>query len=194
MDGWFDLRSPSSRLVLTAVLETLVIVGYEGVTVAEIKTRAGAAGAALRDTPDVDSLIIAALERVQLLDVPTPTGSLRGDLLALLRPWRGPRGRDERVLAAVLSAAERRPRLQAAVAEALDRPIAQAVGVVLSRAMAGAAPPERVQTLSWILRGLVLERLRTGARSAVDLQELVDFLLAGAADRPGRHPTPRSSR
>ena len=97
----------------------------------------------------------------------------------MLRPWRGDRSREEIIIAAVLSAAEWRPGLQEAVHGALDRPVAQAIGLVLSRHTAHAVMLERIQTLSWILRGLILDRLRTGARSAVDLDRLVDFLIAG---------------
>ncbi|MGN6761547.1 MAG: hypothetical protein ACTHJI_09505 [Leifsonia sp.] len=50
-------------------------------------------------------------------------------------------------------------------------------------------PQSALQTLNWLLRGLVLDRLRSGSRSAVDLDALADFLVAGleqqAAAAPG---------
>ena len=105
---------------------------------------------------------------------------MRDDLRRLLNAWRGGLTRDERVMTAVLSAAEWHPRLRAAVHEALDRPLAQVLGRVLARAAAdGQVPARPLLTLNWVLRGLVLDRLRSGPRSAVDLDALVHFLVAG---------------
>jgi len=184
-------ESPSSRLVLRAVLEALVDHGYEGVTPEAIALRAGLA-AALEEYPDIDELVITAISGVELFSAPPTTGSLRGDLRAMLNPWRNPRTAYEMAVTAVLSAAEWHPSLKAAAARALDRPLAQAVGAMLSRAAEREVPQSALQTLNWILRGLMLERLRTGPRSAVDLDHLVDFLVAGlehqaavAADDPG---------
>jgi hypothetical protein len=82
-------------------------------------------------------------------------------------------------VAAVLSAAEWHVHLKAAAAIALDRPLAQAIGAILTRAIERDVPQSALQTLNWLLRGLVLDRLRSGSRSAVDLEHLVDFLVAG---------------
>lgn len=179
MEGGFSWQSPSSRLVMDAVLDILAEVGYDGLTVHEVKARAGAAAPALGELPDLDALARASLTRIKVLEAPAPTGSLREDLRALLRPWRSPRTRDEVIVAAVLSAAQRRSALSDAVLEALDRPVAQALGAVLSRHIDDPRVAQYVQTLSWILRGLFLERLRTGSRAPVDLDRLVDFLIAG---------------
>lgn len=178
MDHRFDWRSPSSQFVLEAVLDILAEVGYDGLTVEEVVARAGPAGRAL-DIPDLDALVSVALSRVNLLAIPGPTGCLRDDLRALLQPWRDPRTREEVIIAGVLSAAEWRPALQDAVHRALDQPVAQAIGHVLSRYMSDAAMSERIQTLNWLLRALILDRLRTGARAAVDLDRLADFLVDG---------------
>jgi hypothetical protein len=182
----FDWQSPSARLVLEAVLDILSEVGYDGLLAEEVVARSGPAGRGLDPFPDLDVLVGAALSRIQLLRAPEPTGSLREDLRALFRPWRGPRGREEVIIAAVLSAAEWRPSLRAAVHAALDRPVAQAVGDILNRHLSNATIATRLQTLNWILRGLILDRLRTGARAAVDLDRLVDFLIAGVG---GQGPT-----
>jgi hypothetical protein len=40
-------------------------------------------------------------------------------------------------------------------------------------------PAHSVHTLCWVLRGLSLDRLRAGPRLPVDLDRLVDFLVAG---------------
>ena len=137
MEFHFDWESPSCRLVLRGVLDALVEHGYDGLTAADIQRRAGAAGPALGEFPDLDDLVVAALERVRLFQAPVPTGCLREDLQALLQPWRDPRSHDEFVLAAVLSAAEWHPRLKRAVFHVLDRPLAQAVGSILALAQLG---------------------------------------------------------
>jgi hypothetical protein len=180
MSGFFSWESPSSRLVLRGVLDVLAEHGYEGLTVAEVRARAGAAGPGLGDSPDLDALVIAALEEVQLFPTPEPTGELRQDLRKLLNPWRRAPSPDERAIAAVLSASVWRPKLRVAVYEALDRPLMHAIaGVVARGAMQQEVPPRLVQTLCWVLRGLLLDRLRSGPRSPVDLDLLVEFLVSG---------------
>jgi hypothetical protein len=192
VESGFNWRSPSARRVLEAVLDIVAEAGFEGLTGDEVIARAGPAGRALGTLPELDALVSAALDRIQVVRAPQPSGSLREDLRALLRPWRGPRTRDEVIIAAVLSAAERRPILMEAVHEALDSPVSQAIGAVLSRHLSDPVAAQRVQTLSWLLRGLILERLRTGARTPVDLERLVDFLVAGLGVSEeageGQHP------
>jgi hypothetical protein len=195
MNDVFNWHSPSSRLVLNGVLDTLAELGYDGLTVTEIKARAGAAGSALGDSPDLDSLVIAALGHVELFPPPVVSGNLRQDLRALLGPWRTSPGRDERVIAALLSAAIRRPRLRVAVHEALDRPLTHSVAAVISRASsAGEVPSRVIQTLCWVLRGLIVDRLRSAPRSPVDIDLLVEFLMAGLRVDLADSPAPANLR
>jgi hypothetical protein len=181
-----DWESPSARLVLRAVLDVLAERGYEGITVEAVAVRAGPAAEALGDSSDVDELVITAVSGVELFGVPPATGSLRGDLRALLNPWRNPRTADEMAVAAVLSAAVWRAPLKEAAARALDRPLGQTLGTLLARERD--VPQSALQTLNWLLRGLALDRLRTGPRSAVDLDSLVDFLVAGLEHRAAAAP------
>jgi hypothetical protein len=189
MESRFSWRSPSSQLVLSATLDALAQLGYARLTVEEIQVRAGTPGVFLEDS-DLEEIVVVALQRVRLFPTPAPMGSLRADLHSLLRPWLGPLGPHERAVAAVLSAAEWNPRLKHAVREAFDRPLAQAIGELLTRAMAeGHVCPRQVQTLNWILRGLALGRLWAPVpRTHVDLSELVDCLLAGLAGGRGDVP------
>ena len=190
MEMRFSWNSPSTRLVLTAVLDSLAEHGYDGLTGEELRLHAGPAARALGDPLDVEALLVAALERVHVFAPVEATGFLGDDLRALLAGWRGGLSHDERVITAVLSAAEWHPRLREAVHDALDRPLAQAIGSLLSRvASHDDIPPRRLLTLNWVLRGLVLDRLRSGPRTPVDLDALVGFLVAGvqAADSEA-HP------
>jgi hypothetical protein len=190
-------HSHGSQPVLSAALDLLAQCGYAGLTLQEIQARSRAAGVLseeedleLTETGEdldvLEDIVVIALAQVRLFTAPEPMGSLRADLHALLASWLGPRGPDERAVAAVLSAAEWNPRLRTAVVEAFDRPLAQAVGTLLARATAeGHVPPGRVQTLTWILRSLALNRLRAiHPRSHVDLEELVDHLVVGLERAP----------
>jgi AcrR family transcriptional regulator len=185
----FGGESPSSRLVLAAVLDTLADHGWEGLTAAEVRARAGPAGPVLGDSPDLESLVVAAVHQVDVFPEPRPTGNVRDDLHALLGAWRNVPARDERIVATLISPALRRPRLRAALQEALDGPLNRQVAAVVAPASrARDLPPGLVQTLFWVLRGLLLDRLRSGPRSAVDLELLVDFLIAGARLDPRDDP------
>ena len=184
MESRYSWDSPSCRLVLSAVLDLLIEGGYDGLTIDEVRRRAGPAGPALDESTDRDELVAAALAGVRLLRPVTPTGCLRTDLQHLLQPWQGGHSRDERVLAAVLSAVDWHPALKPAVVAVLDRPIAQAVGRLLTRAADHRqVPAQQLLTLSWLLRALVVDRLRSGPRAPSDIDRLVDFLLAGVAAR-----------
>lgn len=180
MERRFDWASPSSRVVLSAALDALSEVGYEGLTLAEVRARAGTAGTLVEEA-DLVEVVVTALEAVRVFPPAEPTGDLRADLAALVRPWLARRGRDERAVAAVLSAAEWEPRIKQAVLQAFDRPLAQALGTLLAGAVAdGRVAASRVHTLNWILRGLALDRMRAAnPRCPVDLDELVDHLVAG---------------
>jgi hypothetical protein len=91
-----------------------------------------------------------------------------------------PLSKNERVVAALLSAAMWSPRLKVALHGALDRPLMNAVSTVVARAQRdGQIPAQGVHTLCWVLRGLMVDRLRSRPRAAVDIEFLIDFLMAG---------------
>jgi hypothetical protein len=58
--------------------------------------------------------------------------------------------------------------------------LTHAVAAIAARATGESDVPSRlIQTLCWILRGLMTDRLRSTPRSAVDIDLLVGFLMAG---------------
>jgi hypothetical protein len=172
---------PGSRLALQAVLDALADSGYEALSVEEIQHRVSRVGGVLGMPVDLEHLVATAIEQVRLFRTPEPSGSLKGDLLILLRPWLAGQDRQARAVGAVFSASQWSPRLQEAVIEALDRPLKQALGVILSRArvVGEGIPAHRLHALNWILRSVAVDRLRTpAARSPIDLEQLIDLLLA----------------
>jgi AcrR family transcriptional regulator len=76
--------------ILTAALEVLAEHGYERMTMDQVARRAGAGKATLyRRWPSKSDLVVQAVsqfDRMPTLDELPDTGSLRGDLLALMRP------------------------------------------------------------------------------------------------------------
>jgi hypothetical protein len=176
-------------MALEAVLDLLADSGYHGLTLDAVRARAGSAGA-LVEQADLDDLVVIALQRVCLFGAPEPTGSLRGDLEVLLAPWLAGRGRADRIVAGLLSAAEWNSGLRGAVEDCFDRPLARAVGTVLARHCdQQQISPSDVQTLNWVLRGLALSRLRARhARAQVDLDRLITFLVAGLPAACGNRP------
>ena len=75
MEMRFSWDSPSTRLVLTAVLDTLAEHGYDSLTEEEIQLRAGPAARALGDPLDVEALLVAALEQVHVFAPVEPTAA-----------------------------------------------------------------------------------------------------------------------
>lgn len=79
-------RNPSiEERVLRAAREELAEIGTEGFSMRRVARRARVArpSMALR-WPDADALIVDALDDIGEIPEPEPTGSLRGDLIALL--------------------------------------------------------------------------------------------------------------
>src|SRR3712207_3113863 len=107
--------------VLTAVVEALAQLGFVDPAAAD-------------RTGDLEDVVLRAVREVRLFPVPEPTGSVRGDLLALLHRWRSCPTRDERAVRVLLGAADWCPRIREAACTALDRSLATAVSAILARA------------------------------------------------------------
>ena len=127
--------------ILDAALEVLAEVGYEGMTVDMVATRAKAGKATLyRRWPSKAELVIdavACMKRGETdPDALPDTGTLRGDLVAMIKPRTiGDADRTLQVMAGVLSMISRDPHLADAVNQAITEPRVAVNRVLLRRAV-----------------------------------------------------------
>ena len=130
------MSAEADRKILDTAIELLGERGYDELSVEAIAARAGVGKATVyRRWSSKEEIVVAAIGRfvedIQLLN----TGSLRGDLKALLsdarRAYLSPRGR---LLPALASALERHPQLATAVRRRFLEPRRAAVLSLLERA------------------------------------------------------------
>lgn len=167
--------------ILDAALEVLAETGYDGMTIDMVAARAKAGKATLyrRWTSKADLVLdaVACMKASDIdLDALPDTGTLRGDLVAMIK---APNIRDGerklKVMAGIVSMIARSPELASAAYEALVEPRASANRVFFQRAIArGEIPADRdVERLCMIGPAMV-------AYSVLMLRKPVDrqFLIA----------------
>jgi AcrR family transcriptional regulator len=127
--------------ILDAALEVLGECGYDGMTIDMVATRAKAGKATLyRRWPSKAELVIEAVAcmkqaQSRVEDLPD-TGSLRGDLVALIRPHSMEESeRKMQVMGGVVSMLSRDPQLAEAVNEAITEPRARLNRLLIERAI-----------------------------------------------------------
>jgi AcrR family transcriptional regulator len=157
--------------ILHAALEGLAEVGYDRLTMDEIAARAHAGkGALYRRWPSKAALVVDALvawrEQLAPLD-PPDTGSLRGDIDAIVAAVPDFSDTDQRmmgVISGIATAAARDPELAAAFrGQVFDRPRSLLRGVLDHAAERGEIPPGRqLDLVPDILIGLNMLRLVLG--------------------------------
>lgn len=144
--------------ILNAALEVLAEEGYDGMTVDMVAARAKAGKATLyRRWPSKGELVIDAVACMKrgdfdLANLPD-TGTLRGDLVAMIKPRTIEESeRKMQVMAGLMSALARSPELSAAIDRAIIEPRAEVNRVLLRRAIErGEIPADSdVETLSMI--------------------------------------------
>jgi AcrR family transcriptional regulator len=127
--------------ILDAALDVLSETGYDGMTIDMVAARAKAGKATLyRRWPSKDELVLDAVVCMKSRDIDLAalpdTGTLRGDLVAMIRP---PSIRDSerklKVMAGIASMIARSPELAAAAQEALVEPRASANRIFFRRAI-----------------------------------------------------------
>jgi AcrR family transcriptional regulator len=123
------------------------------------RARAGKAGI-YRRWPTMSALARHALSRFTLVELPEDTGSLRGDLCALLTSWTQPLDRAERAAASLVGAARHDEELRAGLDESLVRPLAGVVRQLADReaARGHALPDQRVALLTSVVQALWWQR------------------------------------
>ncbi len=131
--------------ILEAALDVLAEVGYEGMTVDMVATRAKAGKATLyRRWPSKAELVIDAIACMKqhpgpgqgTVILPPDTGSLRGDLVAMVKPKAVSDGnRHLRIMLGVASMISQHPELLEAINDIMLRPRTSAYEVIFGRAV-----------------------------------------------------------
>jgi AcrR family transcriptional regulator len=182
-------RSEKARqAVLTAAAELLLDRGLGAVSMDAVAERAGVSKATIyRWWPTKETLALDALytEWAAARPHPRDTGSLRGDLLSLLRPWARLAGSRPygRVVAALLTEAQTDPVFAAEYRERFVEPRRQQAREIFRRAIErGEIPADtKVEVALDLLYGPLYHRLLHGHAPLNDrfVREVIDMVLDG---------------
>ncbi len=181
------------RAILAAAAELLLNRGPGAVTMDAVAERAGVSKATIyRWWPSKEMLALDALLDWSAAVVPTrDTGTLRGDLLALVRPWvreirRGPFGR---IVAGFILEAQSDPEFADAYRTHFVEPRRDAMRAAFARAVERREVPADldVEVALDLIYGAVYHRLLHGHAPLTDgvAQAVVDLALAGILGRRG---------
>jgi AcrR family transcriptional regulator len=180
--------------ILAAALDVLAESGYDGMTIDMVAARAKAGKATLyRRWPSKAELVVEAvghLHEGDLDDAHLPdTGSLRDDLIALIRPHTiEDAERKLQVTAGVISMLSREPGLADAISAVLYEPRVKVIRALMRRAAdrGEIAADCDIETLSLVTPAMVAHRVLF-LRQPVDrdfLISLIDGVLLPAAGLP----------
>ena len=156
--------------------------GYHQLKADAVAAHVGAGKAGLyRRWPDVTSLLADAIAQLALVPTVEPTGTARGDLIALLNPWTHPLNAGEEAVAAVQGFVRHLPQLRAAVDLAVTTPLTEQVRTIIGwHAQQGnrVSPAQRA-VLVMVVRALWWERYvnRRPPHAPAELAQLVDQVL-----------------
>ena len=145
------------------------------------RARAGKAGI-YRRWPSMAALARHTLSGFTLVPAVEDTGSLRGDLLALVWRWTSPLDREERAAAGLVGAARHEDELRLGLEAALVQPLAAAVQELGARCAARGEPldPHRLDLLSTLVEAFWWQRYTAGGDGAMDagtVECIVDEIL-----------------
>jgi AcrR family transcriptional regulator len=182
-------RSERARkAILEAASELLLARGLSAVSMDAVADRAGVSKATIyRWWPTKETLALDALytEWAAARPHPRDTGSLRGDLLSLLRPWARLAGSRPygRVVAALLTEAQTDPVFAAEYRERFVEPRRQQARDIFRRAIErGEIPADtKVEVALDLLYGPLYHRLLHGHAPLNDrfVREVIDMVLDG---------------
>src|SRR5690349_1279171 len=193
-------RSEKARkAILDAAAELLLARGLSAVSMDAVAERAGVSKATIyRWWPTKETLALDALYTEWATVGPSPrdTGSLRGDLLALLRPWARltssrPYGR---VIAALITEAQTDPVFATEYRQRVVEPRRDQARAVFRRAIErGEIPADtKVEVALDLLYGPLYHRLLHGHAPLNDrfTQDVIDMALNGIQPTPDPAATP----
>ncbi|HUA28894.1 MAG TPA: TetR/AcrR family transcriptional regulator [Streptosporangiaceae bacterium] len=187
-------RSEKARVaILEAAAELLLERGLSAVSMDAVAERAGVSKATIyRWWPTKETLALDALFNEWAAATPAmrDTGSLRGDLLALLRPWARLAGSRPygRVIAALITEAQTDPEFAAEYRSRFVEPRRSQAGEVFRRAIErGEIPADtKIEVALDVLYGPLYHRLLHGHAPLSDrfVRDVVDMAMNGIM--PGR--------
>jgi AcrR family transcriptional regulator len=181
------LSAELSEQLLKVAVDILAEDGWSRLNSDRIAARARAGKAGIyRRWPSMPALVREAVSRFDLVPVPQDTGSLRGDLLALLERWTAPLDREERAVAAIVGAARFDDDLRAGLDTALVQPLGAAVTELGQRAMQRdeVLDATRLMLLGSVLEAFWWQRFTTTGDGAMEVDRVlrvVDDVLLPAA-------------
>ncbi|MER7792452.1 TetR/AcrR family transcriptional regulator [Streptomyces sp. NPDC097640] len=190
--GAAALRADKTVAIAEAVLDELAEQGYGRLSMEAVAKRAGVGKSALyRRWPSKQHMIIAVVSELSVERLEAPdTGSLRGDVLALLRSvadWLT-HPRFSRIFPDLIAEAHRDPALAEALARSVGEPRRARAVVVLDRAVGrGELPPDTDrETALDLLAALVYWHVSVrGVRLEADyLERTTETVLRALSARP----------
>jgi AcrR family transcriptional regulator len=176
------------QAILTAAAELLLARGLSAVSMDMVAEHAGVSKATIyRWWPTKESLALDALyaEWAAALPSPRDTGSLRGDLLSLLRPWVRLAGSRPygRVIAALLTESQTDPVFAADYRQRFVEPRRDQARAIFRRAIGRGeiAADTKVEVALDLLYGAFCHRLLHGHAALNDrfVRDVVDLVLSG---------------
>ena len=180
--------------VLAAALSELARVGYDALRLEDVATRAGVAKTTVyRRWPTKADLVRDAIRRAAEYDEPLPdTGSLRGDMLAMLERAMDVIGTAEgRAIARMLTAASADPEINELTRRIRDESRQHRARVVVRAQERGDLPPDADPMLiTEAVFVLAIGRLvRFGERlDRATCERLIDLVVTGAEHGGGQGP------
>jgi AcrR family transcriptional regulator len=188
------LSAELSEQLLAVAVDILAEDGWSRLNSDRIAARARAGKAGIyRRWPSMPVLVREAVSRFDLVPVPEDTGSLRGDLIALLGRWTEPLDREERATASIVGAARFDDDLRAGLDAALGRPLTAAVTELGQRAMEREelVDPARLMLLGSVLEAFWWQRFASAGDGAMEperVERIVDEVMLPAAGLPAGAP------
>jgi AcrR family transcriptional regulator len=184
------LSAELSEQLVSVAIDILAEEGWGRLNSDRIAARARAGKAGIyRRWPTMAALARHAVGRFTLVSTPDDTGSLRGDLEALISRWTQPLDREERAAASIVGAARHHEDLRAGLDAALVEPLAAAVTEIGARSAARGQPiePTRLALLGSVLEAFWWQRYTAagdGAMTPQRVRQVVDDVLLPLVGAP----------